>query len=131
MRRMFRTKAGARLIAAVAIAVRATYPHVSRHGSLSVLPKSIVTIGSFQFTQQYQPRTPARTTARDIALARSAGESFQILNARDAATESRSSIWAGGSALLSDSSNFKNFQSAPPDLSRLPRACSIPNSVIR
>src|SRR5262245_47042494 len=100
---------------------------------LSAPPRPIETIGAFQFFQQSQPSSPARMTPKAIAQARSGGHSLQILNAREAATESSLSKGAGASARVSESSNFINCQSAPApsDLSNSGRLRAISNSVIR
>src|SRR5438093_5277849 len=116
---MLRAKAGSMLNATIVITVRAASPQVNRQRLLSGPPKPIETMGAFQFSQQSQPSSPTRMSPKAIAQTRSGGHSFQILNARDAATESSLSKGAGASARVSDSSNFINCQSAsaPSDFS--------------
>src|SRR5215471_9473810 len=128
---MLRAKAGSMLNATIVITVRAASPQVNRHRLLSGPPKPNETMEALQFSQQSQPSSPARISPKAIEHARSGGHSLQILNARDAATESSLSKWAGASARVSDSSNFINCQSAsaPSDLSNWGRLRAISNSV--
>src|SRR5262245_732343 len=130
---MRRAKAGSRPNTAIVITVKAASPRVNCQRPSPGSPKPIETIGAFQFFQQSQPSSPTRMTPKEIAQARSGGHSLQILNARDAATESNLSREVGASALVSDSSNFINCQSAaaPSDLSNSGRLRAISNSVIR
>src|SRR5215813_8490144 len=130
---MFRAKEGSRLNATIVITVRAASPQVNRQRLLSGSPKPNETTGALQFSQQSQPSSPRRMSPKAFEQARSGGHSLQILNARDAATESSLSKWAGASARVSDSSNFINCQSSPAssDLSNSGRLRAISNSVIR
>src|SRR5262249_32467996 len=114
---MFRAKAGARLRAAIAATVIAATPHVNGKSLPPGAPKSIETIWLFQFSQQYQPSEATRTAAATIEPARSRRESFQILNARKAATSRRLDRGAGTWSRASGSSSFINCPSsaAAPD----------------
>src|SRR5262245_50865862 len=130
---MLRAKEGSMPNATIAITVKAASPQVNGQRLLSDPPKPIETRVAFRFSQQSQPSSPTRMTPKAIEQARSGGHSLQILNARDAATESSLSKWAGASARVSDSSNFINCQSSAAsfDLSNSGRLQDISNSVIR
>src|SRR5262245_21269948 len=114
---MFRAKAGSRLSAANVALVIAAAPHVNRQLLPSGSPNLIEKIGAFQFVRQYQPKKPTKTVARTIEMDCSERESIQILNERNLATESSSSIEVGTSAREIRSLNFMNCQStvAPSD----------------
>src|SRR5688572_22144918 len=99
---MFRAKEGRNANAAVVAAAIATWPQVNCEGEAFGSPRSKETMGAFQFFQQNQPKSPASMIPRVIAKVLSGGHSFQILNARDAATESSLSREAGASARVSD-----------------------------
>src|SRR5262249_18200855 len=116
---MFRAKAGSRPNAVIVIAAFAAAPHVNRQMFPPGSPKSIETIGAFQFFQQSQMSSPASTIPRAIAQNRSGGYSLQILNARYLATRSSLNMESGTMSRVSDSSNFINCQCEvfPPDLS--------------
>src|SRR5215831_141228 len=109
---MFRAKAGARLRADITATVIAASPHVNGKSLPPDFPKSIETIWSFRFSQQYQPSNATKTAAPTIEPARSRRESFQILNARKAATLRRSDKGAGTLSRASGSSSFINCHSS-------------------